>query len=271
MDVEDLYQHIAEMIRLAETRLPPDVVRALKQARKAERNRMAKIQLDCMLKNLSLAAERGVPICQDTGILTFFVRPAHLADKIAPQIERGVELASKQVPLRPNTLDPLTGKERPWFSLHPEIGGKELEIDLLIKGGGSENWSRLFLLKPGNGEQVVEKVISTLKEAGGRPCPPVVVGLGIGGTTEYACLLSRKALLRPLGPPLLDLEREIMEKANKLGIGPMGLGGKTTVLSVRVLTAPCHRATLPLAISLQCWVARRAFLRVRDGRIRVFQ
>jgi len=267
----DLAQHIVKMIKLAETRLPQDVVRALRRARKEERNRMAKIQLDCMLKNLSIASRKGVPICQDTGVLTFFVRPAHLADRVEGEIEKAVEIASEEVPLRPNTLDPLTGEEKPWFSLHLESGGKELEIDLLIKGGGSESWSRLFFLKPGDGKQIVDAVLSTLKEAGGRPCPPVIVGLGIGGTAEQACLLSRKALLQPLGSRELPLEKEIREKANKLGIGPMGLGGKTTVLGVRILTAPCHRATLPLALSFQCWVARRAFLRMRGKQVRIFQ
>jgi tartrate/fumarate subfamily iron-sulfur-dependent hydro-lyase alpha chain len=263
-------RRIAEMIGLAETRLPPDITRALEEARRKERNQTAKIQLDCMLKNLSLAAEKKVPICQDTGVLSFFVRPASLAEKVVGEIEKGVELASREIPLRPNTLDPLTGEEKPWFSLHLERGGEELEIDLLVKGGGSENWSRLFLLKPGDREGIVEAVLSTLREAGGKPCPPVVVGLGIGGTAEEACLLSRKALLRPLGPPD-PFEREIMEKANKLGIGPMGLGGRTTVLGVRILKAPCHRATLPVALSLQCWVARRASLRMKGGKVRVFQ
>jgi len=266
----DLARHIVKMIKLAETRLPPDVVRALQRARKEERNRMAKIQLDCMLKNLSIASRKGVPICQDTGVLTFFVRPAHLADRVEGEIEKAVQIASKEVPLRPNTLDPLTGEERPWFSLHLENAGKGLEIDLLIKGGGSESWSRLFFLRPGNGKQILEAILSTLKEAGGRPCPPVILGVGIGGTAEQACLLSRKALLQPLESEL-PLEKEIREKANRLGVGPMGLGGKTTVLGVRILTAPCHRATLPLALSLQCWVARRAFLRMRGKQVRIFQ
>ncbi len=266
----ELFRPIAEMIGLAETRLPREITRALEEARRKERNQMAKIQLDCMLKNLSLAAEKKVPICQDTGILSFFVRPAALAETVADEIEKGVELASREIPLRPNTLDPLTGEEKPWFGLYPECGGKELEIDLLVKGGGSENWSRLFLLRPGDREGIVEAVLSTLKEAGGKPCPPVVVGLGIGGTAEEACMLSRKALLKPLGPPE-PLEKEIMERANRLGIGPMGLGGRTTVLGVRILKAPCHRATLPVALSLQCWVARRAFLRMRKGKVRIFQ
>jgi fumarate hydratase subunit alpha len=266
----DLSRSIAEMIKLAETRLPPDIVRALEEARRRESSRMARIQLDCMLRNLSLAAEKGVPICQDTGVLSFFVRPAALAEKAAREIEKGVQLASQEVPLRPNTLDPLTGEQKPWFSLHPECGGEGLEIDLLVKGGGSENWSRLFLLEPEDWEGIVEAVLSTLKEAGGKPCPPVVVGLGIGGTAEEACLLSRRALLRPLGKPE-PLEKEIMERANKLGIGPMGLGGKTTVLGVKILKAPCHRATLPVALSLQCWVARRASLRMKGGKVRIFQ
>ncbi|MEM2282921.1 MAG: fumarate hydratase [Candidatus Hadarchaeales archaeon] len=266
-----LHRQIAEMIRLAETQLPSDVVTALRKARRRERNRIARVQLDCMLKNLSLASRRGVPICQDTGILTFFVR-APRWNGLEEEIEKGFRLASERVPLRPNTLQPLTGEERSWYDIHFERG-RELEIDLLVKGGGAENWSRLYLLKPGDREGIVRSVLELLREAGGKPCPPVIVGVGIGGTAEKACLLAEKALLRPLGSEgeLAELEEEIAGRANQLKIGPMGWGGETTVLGVRALQAPCHRATLPLAVSLQCWVARRASLRVKGGRIRVFQ
>ncbi len=265
-----LRRYVADMIKLAQTQLPADVRKELERASRIETSKIARVQLECMLKNLEVASEKRAPICQDTGALCFFVRG--FQGDILKEIREGVRIASSEIPLRQNMVDPETSRQELWFSAYFEPG-KEKGIDLLVRGAGAENWSRLYMLKPERLESVVDLILSLLKEAGGNACPPVIVGIGIGGTADVACLLSRKALLRPLDEPsqLGELEERIRTEANKLGIGPMGLGGKTTVLGVRALKAPCHRATLPVAISLQCWVARRAHLRFRGRKIEVFQ
>lgn len=276
---------VVEMLRKAETTLPRDVIRALKRCRALERTPIAKLQFDCMLKNLKLARKLGAPICQDTGTFTFFIQlgselkldfdPKKALDKAAAQ-------ATREMPLRANIVDPLTrkntgtntGERQP--TVHLElVRGKGLRVDLLVKGAGGENWSRLFMLRSGDGENAIERaVLLTLVEAGGQPCPPTIVGVGIGGSAEIACLLAKRALLRPLdqlnpNPRLAMLERRLTLAANKLGIGPMGLGGKTTVLGVRAAEAACHTASLPMAIAFQCWAARRARARLIGRELRV--
>jgi len=278
----DFRRAVVEMIQRAETTLPRDVVRALERCRQRERG-VARPQLDCMLENLRLAREAEAPICQDTGTFTFFLRLGRgleLGFDPAEAIRDAVRQATRSVPLRQTIVDPLTrksaganiGKGRP--ATHLElVGGKGLELDLLIKGAGTENWSRLYMLKPLAGAEAIERsVLLTLSEAGGQPCPPTIVGVGVGGSPAEACLLSRRALLRPLDKPnpearLAKLERRLTEAADALGIGPMGLGGRTTVLGVHIEAAGCHLATLPVAVSLQCWAARRARARFVGKRV----
>lgn len=266
---------IVEMIAKAETSLPPDVVAALRRCLRAEDSPIGRLQLKLMLENLRLAKRRMAPICQDTGSFTFFVRGwLRLHFDIEASIGQAVEEAVAKVPLRKNVVDPLgrrpismnAGKGQPAVHLLG-AGDEEIEVELLVKGGGTENYTKLFMLRPGGGRrEMIQAVVSTLSEAGGRVCPPVIVGIGIGGNPENAILLSKLALLRPVGERSEDeeiagLELEIEKAANELGIGPMGLGGKCTVLGVHVEKGPCHTATLPLGISFQCWVARRARLR----------
>jgi len=276
---------IVEMLRRAEITLPEDVVRALKRSRANERNRIAKLQLDCMLRNLDLAKNLAAPICQDTGTFTFFIQLGSglkLNFDLKKSISKAVAQATREVPLRANIVDPLTrkntgtnlGMEQP--SVHLELAlGKKLSIDLLVKGAGAENWSRLFMLRPTDEKIIIKKaVLLTLVEAGGQLCPPVIVGLGIGGSADAACLLAKKALLLPLSSKnpdkkLARMEREITDAANKLDIGPMGLGGRTTVLGVRIAKAACHTASLPVAINFQCWAARRASARLAGDHLRV--
>ncbi|KUO41748.1 MAG: hypothetical protein AVW05_00775 [Hadesarchaea archaeon DG-33] len=276
---------IVKMLRRAEITLPEDVVRALKRNRARERNRIAKLQLDCMLKNLELAKNLGAPICQDTGTFTFFIQLGSglkLNFDLKKSLSKAVAQATREVPLRANIVDPLTrkhtgtnlGMEQP--SIHLElVPGKKLSIDLLVKGAGAENWSRLFMLRPTDEKIAIKRaVLLTLVEAGGQLCPPVVVGVGIGGSADAACLLAKKALLRPLSSKnpdkkLARMEREITDAANKLDIGPMGLGGRTTILGVRIAKAACHTASLPVAINLQCWAARRASARLFGDYLRV--
>lgn len=276
---------IVEMLRRAEITLPQDVAHVLRRSRARERNRIARLQLDCMLRNLELAKNLGAPICQDTGTLTFFIQLGSglkLDFDLKKSLSKAVTQATREVPLRANIVDPLTRKNtctnlgmgQPF--VHLELApGKKLSIDLLVKGAGAENWSRLFMLRPTDEKIAIKRaVLLTLVEAGGQLCPPVIVGLGIGGSADAACLLAKKALLRPLSSKnpdkkLARMEREITNAADKLDIGPMGLGGRATVLGVRIAKAACHTASLPVAINFQCWAARRASARLAGDHLLV--
>jgi fumarate hydratase subunit alpha len=275
---------IVEMLRRAATTLPKDVIEALERSRRRERDKVAILQFECMLKNLELARKLSAPICQDTGIPIFFMKlgtDLKLDFDLIAGLRKAVRGATLSIPLRANLVDPLSrvntktnvGDDMP--AVHIELmRGKRLEIDLLLKGAGAENWSRLYMLRPSEGELIERAVLLTIGEAGGQPCPPTIVGVGIGGSSEVACLLAKKALLRPLEEPNKDrqlarLEHRFTRAANDLGIGPMGLGGKTTVLGVHIEKASCHTASLPVAINLQCWAARRASAKLVGNRMRV--
>lgn len=275
---------VVEMLQRAATTLPKDVVDALKRCKRREREYVAILQFECMLKNLELAKRLGAPICQDTGIPIFFMELGTGLkldfDPIAA-LKRAVKEATLAIPLRANIVDPISrvntktnvGEGMP--AVHLElVRGKRLRIDLLLKGAGAENWSRLYMLRPSDGEAIERAVLLTVGEAGGQPCPPTIVGVGVGGSAEVACMLAKKALLRPLDRPNKDrrlarLELRLTRAANGLDIGPMGLGGKTTVLGVHVEKAACHTASLPVAIDLQCWAARRASAELVGNRMRV--
>jgi fumarate hydratase subunit alpha len=275
---------VVEMLRRAATTLPKDVIKALKRCKRRERERVAILQFECMLKNLELAKKLGTPICQDTGIPIFFIElGAGLKLDFDPlaALEKAVKKATLSVPLRANVVDPLSrvntstnvGEGQPVVHLEL-VRGKKLQIDLLLKGAGAENWSRLYMLKPSDGEAIERAVLLTIGEAGGQPCPPTIVGVGVGGSAEVVCLLAKKALLMPLGKPnkdrkLAKLELHLTQAANELGVGPMGLGGKTTVLGVHVAKAACHTASLPVAVNFQCWAARRASAKLVGNRMRI--
>jgi fumarate hydratase subunit alpha len=281
----DFRATLEEMLKLAETTLPEDVVKALERSKAREQGAIAKKQLELMLENLELANQRGVPICQDTGIPIFFVEyglDLDLGFDLNSVIPQAVQDATRSVPLRPNVVDPLdrkntennTGEWQP--AIHVQlVPGEDLKIDLLVKGAGAENWSRLHMLGPTSSASDIEQVVlRTIEEAGGQPCPPTIVGVGIGGSADMACLLAKRALLRPVDETsddrnLAKMERRLTKAANELGIGPMGLGGKTTVLGIHLEKADCHAASLPLAINFQCWVARRASARLIDDELRV--
>ncbi|MGQ9788682.1 MAG: fumarate hydratase [Candidatus Hadarchaeaceae archaeon] len=265
---------VVEMIRRAETTLPIDVLAALKSAWKREREPIARLHYKMMFQNLQLAKKLGVPICQDTGVFTFFVklgREIRLSFDLESAIAGAVEVATREVPLRANVVDPLTrkpsatntGRGQPAIhvKLTPSAG---LELELLVKGAGTENYSRLFMMRPTEGAEAIEReVLKTIEEAGGKSCPPNIIGIGIGGSAETATLMAKHALLRPLknknpDPELAELEDRIELAANGLKIGPMGLGGEITVLGVHIEKAACHTASLPVALALQCWPARRS-------------
>ncbi|HNR24893.1 MAG TPA: fumarate hydratase [Candidatus Bipolaricaulis anaerobius] len=276
---------LALAIGKAATILPPDVVRALEAARDREAG-PARVQLEAILENVRIAREGMVPICQDTGTITFFVRLGmgfpHLPALVGA-LPEAARLATKAVPLRPNTVHPFTGKN-PGDNTGRYIpavtwemtDGDGAEIHILPKGGGSENCCALKMLAPGVGlKGVKEAVVEHVVGCGGLPCPPTVVGVGIGGGADLALKLGKTALLRPLGqrhpePEVAALEAELEDLINASGVGPMGLGGKTTVLAVHAEYAHRHPASLPVGIVTQCWAHRRATVRVRaDGRMEV--
>ncbi|OAQ20144.1 fumarate hydratase [Thermosulfurimonas dismutans] len=248
--------------------LPPEVERALKEALSKEDLPLARRALEILLENVKTARKVGLPLCQDTGIPVVFVRIGEdvQVKNLYEAIEEGLYLGFKEGYLRASVCEVLsrrnTGTNTPGV-IHCEIvPGEELEIFLLPKGCGSENMSRLAMLPPSAGlEGIKNFVIETVSRAGANPCPPVVVGVGIGGNFETAALLSKKALLRPLAKPhpekeVADLEEELLLKINQLGIGPLGLGGQTTALAVHIETHPSHIASLPVAVNIQCHAHR---------------
>ncbi|RLF96706.1 fumarate hydratase [Thermococci archaeon] len=261
---EDFKTMGIELFKKAVTTIPEDIKELLESAYKSEKEEVAKIQLKNILENIKIAEELNYPICQDTGIPIFFIETGINLD--FRTIERGlieatVE-ATKIIPLRPNVVDPLTrkntgntGKHVPIFH-YESVDEKILKITLLIKGAGAENMSRTKMLNPSEDMESIKRfVINTVKIAGGKPCPPTIVGIGIGGSSDYSCLLAKKALLKDKNT---KIEKEILKDINNLNIGPMGLGGKTTSLRVCIETASCHTASLPVAVNLQCWAHRTA-------------
>lgn len=271
---ENFIRSIADLLRKAEIELPDDVVNALRKAETSEENQVAKSQLQAILRNIELAKKHGVPMCQDTGIMIFFTE---IGTEFQPgfdleaAIREAVILATTEVPLRPNAVDPLTRKN----SLDntgvgiPDIHwkfvpGNQLKITAAPKGAGSENMSSLRMFNPTETENIKKFVLETVMNAGGMPCPPLTIGIGIGGSFDAAARLAKEALLEPLDAPMEGLEKEIFEAVNALGIGCMGLGGSTTALAVHVKTAHCHTASLPVAVNIQCWANRHASIVFRE-------
>jgi fumarate hydratase subunit alpha len=265
---ENFIRSIADLIRKAEIELPDDVVNALRKAESIEENQVAKSQLQAILKNIEIAKNHGVPMCQDTGIMIFF---AELGTEFQPgfdleaAVRDAVALATREIPLRPNAVDPLnrnnsgnnTGSGIP--DIHWKlVPGKQLKITVSPKGAGSENMSALRMFNPTEAGSIKNFVLETVINAGGMPCPPLTLGIGIGGSFDKAARLAKEALLEPLDAPMNELEQEVLEAVNALGIGCMGLGGSTTALAVHIKTAHCHTASLPVAINIQCWANRHA-------------
>lgn len=278
---QDLVREVVvRLLRMAVTSLPLDVVRALEEAEQRETSPVARTQLRTILENQACAETALVPMCQDTGIPLFFVQ-GKCEPAVDLGIREGVARATEEIPLRPNAVHPLTRKNTgdntgihmPFVHYFP--GNREyLEITVLPKGAGSENMSALRMLNPSDGLKGLKSfVLDTVTSAGGKPCPPTVVGVGVGGSSDMALMLAKKSLLRSLDVPNTDgdlqaLEEDLLDAINRLGIGPMGLGGRATSLGVRVEVAHCHTASLPVAVNLQCWAARKASARLfLDGRV----
>lgn len=278
-----LIDAISDLVAQAVIDLPKDVEDALKKAMENEEE-PAKTQLKAVLKNIELARIHKKPMCQDTGTPTFYVKLGSdfpYKDLVEEAIIEGVRRATEKVPLRPNAVDVLTGKNsgdntgRYIPSINWEIvEGSDCIITAMPKGGGSENMSTLKMLKPGVGLKGVKKfVLEWMVEAGGNPCPPTTVGIGIGGGADIAMKLAKKALLRKIGErhkekKIAKMEEELLSAINSTGIGAMGLGGKTTILDVHIDIAHRHPASLPVAIAVQCWANRRKSIKIdKEGRV----
>ena len=276
----DVQNAVVELLRKTVVRLPADVRNALKAAADSETDEVPRMQLKAILDNIALAEEGNTPMCQDTGVTIFYVTlPRNCGVDIEKGIVDGVRLATKEVPLRPNAVQPLTrknpgdnvGERMPYINCR--VSDNEfIEITVMTKGAGSENMSQLGMLTPSQGiKGIKEFVLNTVLRAGGNPCPPMVLGIGIGGSSDISMKLAKEALLRPLDvrhedPEIAKLEADLLEALNVLGIGPMGLGGKTTVLGLNIEYAFCHTASLPVAVNVQCWAARRGTVRIApDG------
>lgn len=255
----------------ANTVLGDDVVQALRSALNCEESATGRQVLEKMIENANIACREKMPICQDTGLAVVFVeigQDAHIVGgDLRTAIEEGVRLAYAEGFLRKSVCDPLTrkntGDNTPAIIHIDIVEGDRLKIIAMPKGGGSENMSAAQMLTPAAGSEGIKKfVIEKVAHAGANPCPPVIVGVGIGGSLEEACILAKKALLRPVGEKnnrderLAQMEKEIYKGINGLGIGPGGLGGRISALAVNVEMMPCHIASLPVAVNIQCHVAR---------------
>ena len=263
---------VAQLCIKANTSLPEDVASALASFRQAEPWPLAKETLGLLEDNLTLAKEKNLPICQDTGMACVFVelgQDVHIEGDFEQAIHEGVRQGYGEGYLRKSIVaDPLrrvnTGDNTPAAITLRLVPGAHCKITVAPKGFGSENMSRLGMLKPADGVEGVKKfVVETVKLAGPNPCPPTVLGIGIGGSFDKVAALAKHALLRPLNEPNPDpfyaaLEQELLNEINALGIGPQGFGGKTTCLGLAIETAPTHVAGLPVAVNISCHVTRRA-------------
>lgn len=268
---------VVKLLRLANTRLSHDIGWALEAGAGWETSEIAYSQLGAIMDNVKKAEYLGRPMCQDTGIPIFYVS-GKFDSSISGFIAEGVRKATETIPLRPNTVDPLTrenqgsnlGEGMPIIHYRP-TDDDFTEISVMPKGAGSENMSKLAMLNPSDGIEGVKRfIIDSVLNAGGRPCPPTIVGVGIGGTADTCMEMSKEALLRPLDvenpdPVLKEMEEELFVKLNESGLGPMGLGGSTTVLGVRIKKACCHTASLPVAVNIGCWATRRATARIHPN------
>lgn len=275
---EQVVQAVATLCITACYELSEEMARALTSFRQAERDPNAQERLDQLLDNARLAAEQRIPLCQDTGLTVVFVEHGQQCTYIPPDddptatldtaINEGVQLGYDQGLLRKSVVaEPLgdranTQTNCPAVIHHTWTAGTEIRITVMAKGGGCENRSAFIMLKPtAPAEAVCDFIVHTAERAGADACPPFVIGVGLGGTFEKSCLLSKWALLRSLDshhpdPLYADLETQALQRINALGIGPAGLGGDTTALAVLIETHPCHIASLPVAVNIECHAHR---------------
>lgn len=274
IDVREVARAVEELCIEACYDLPEDVLAALEAAREAEESEVGREILDICIENARVAREERVPICQDTGVTVVYLevgQDVHLTGgDIFEAVTEGVRRGYDRGYLRKSVVDdPLftrknTGDNTPPIVYTDVVPGDRLKVTVVPKGTGSENMSALKMLTPAAGVEGVKRfIVETVDRAGSNPCPPVIVGVGVGGMMDKAAYLAKKALVRPVGrphpqPEVARLERETLEEINRLGIGPQGLGGRTTALAVHIETHPTHIGALPVAVNIQCHAARHA-------------
>jgi len=272
IEASTITQAVAHLCQQANLTLGEDVLSALKQAQQTEESPLSREVLSQLIENARIAEQERLPLCQDCGTAVVFLeigQEVHITGgDLYTAVEEGVQQGYTQGYLRKSIVSQpfsarINTKDNTPPVIHTEIAsGNQIKITVMPKGGGAENMSRLAMLKPSDGRQgIIDIVVTTVDEAGGNPCPPLIVGLGIGATSEQAMLLAKKALLRPVGKPNPDpeiarLEKESLAQINALGIGPLGFGGRTTALAVHAEVTPTHIASLPVAVNLQCHSAR---------------
>ncbi|MDK2795743.1 MAG: fumarate hydratase subunit alpha [Archaeoglobaceae archaeon] len=282
MERDKIEEVAIQLLRKASIFLPIDVKNALKKAYETETSETGRTVLKTILDNIAAAEQLNRPVCQDTGIVSFFVKGRAIDYKVIESalIKATIE-ATKSIPLRPNAVHPITRKNSgdntgvripgiSWLYKDTDY----LEITATIKGAGSENMTALYMLPPGEGVKgLIRVVLESVVRAGGQPCPPVILNIGLGGTVDLTFKMAKLAMIRPLGvrhpeDDIAKLESKILDLVNQTNVGPMGLGGKTTALDVKIEYAYCHTASLPIAINFQCWADRRATARIHpDGSV----
>ena len=254
----------------ANTQLGDDMMAVFHRSMESEESAVGREILGQLVENADLSRETGVPICQDTGLAVVFLEVGQdvrlVGGDLIDAVNEGVRQGYKEGYLRKSVCHPFTrantGDNTPAVVYVDLVPGDQVKIIAVPKGGGSENMSRLFMLPPSSGKAgVLERILETVREAGPNPCPPTIIGVGIGGTFEQSALQAKKALLRLVGstnpdPELDTMEKEWLVEINKLGIGPQGLGGRTTSLALHIRMLPCHIASLPVAVNVQCHAAR---------------
>jgi fumarate hydratase subunit alpha len=263
---------VARLCQEANFKLGEDVLAALKKAQKTEKSPLGREFLNQIIENAHIAQKEKLPLCQDCGTAVVFLeigQEVHITGgDLYKAVEEGVRQGYQQGYLRKAMVSQpfskrINTRDNTPAVIHTEIvPGDRLKITVMTKGAGAENMSQLGMLLPNDGKPgIIELVVKTVEEAGGNACPPLIIGLGIGGTAEKAMLLAKKALLRKVGEPnpdpeIAQLEKEVLVRVNALGIGPMGYGGTNTALAVHALVSPAHIGSLPVAVNLQCHSAR---------------
>lgn len=271
IQAKKITQTVRKLFIEANTALNPDVISALRRGLKKEESPIGRQVLEKILENARIARRTEMPICQDTGLAVLFVeigQDVHVTGgDLREAVREGARQAYADGYLRKSLCDPLTrantGDNTPAVIHVDMVPGDRLKIIAMPKGGGSENMSAAKMLTPSAGIEGIKKfILETVEKAGANPCPPIIVGVGIGGSLEQACILAKKSLLRPVGKKnnkdkrLAGMEGELLKKINTTGIGPAGLGGRVTALAVHAEMLPCHIASLPVAVNIQCHVAR---------------
>ncbi|HIC10177.1 MAG TPA: fumarate hydratase [Campylobacterales bacterium] len=277
---DEVVKAVKNLIAYSASNLPPDAIDALKKAIEKEKSPVSREVLKQILENADIASSETRPLCQDTGLAVFFVKVGEdvkiEGGTLKGAINQGTEEAYRENYLRASTCEPFSranlkdkiGYNLPAIIHFDLVEGDKIEIEYAAKGGGSENVSRATVLPPASGKEgIIQFVKEVVSNGGGNPCPPLTVGVGIGGTFEKSAISSKHALFRDIGsknpdPELAELEAILLEELNKLGIGAMGMGGTQTVLAVHIEANPCHIASLPVSVNIQCHSSRHSHITI---------